>query len=508
MASSFGQTDGRGRSFELRARGFGFGEKRLQVLRGLSPDDRRLLHREPAVHRRAHEAVELCAENRRVAVRLDRALAKVGHVYRERQHVGLSHRAGVASSFGARHVFARGLEGAVHGTPPAFDAQQLSVGPRDVERQDSRHFFHGRVGRHAAATGGVHTGADPSAVEEQLFEAEGAMKESGRARMIQRVNREIRRRELTRRQQGTEDEDGLIAPLPRFGDRHPREEPRPRIVFPGGRFVRAGSGGRERPAVLERVTNRTIEGEDVLAGGQLGAEGEQKRRQGGTNGHMCDRFTRRAFGDTGRFVTKRADLHLLGEAANEKSAEYAKLVRAAAGGDREGMERLLMRAQEAAFRFSLLVCGHVEDAEDVMQDALLKTYRHVGRIREPEAFRTWLYRTVRNACLMKRRRRVGEPAHFESTDAGDEREEGRAAAVDVADRAPGPDELALNSWLGERLRTALGSLPARYRVIVVLREMEGLSTREVATVTGISEANVKTRLHRARVLLKERLEGV
>ncbi|OFW16730.1 MAG: hypothetical protein A3F69_01090 [Acidobacteria bacterium RIFCSPLOWO2_12_FULL_66_10] len=198
----------------------------------------------------------------------------------------------------------------------------------------------------------------------------------------------------------------------------------------------------------------------------------------------------------------------MGEAANEKSAEYAKLVRAAAGGDREGMERLLMRAQEAAFRFSLLVCGHVEDAEDVMQDALLKTYRHVGRIREPEAFRTWLYRTVRNACLMKRRRRVGEPAHFESTDAGDEREEGRAAAVDVADRAPGPDELALNSWLGERLRTALGSLPARYRVIVVLREMEGLSTREVATVTGISEANVKTRLHRARVLLKERLEGV
>jgi RNA polymerase sigma-70 factor (ECF subfamily) len=207
-------------------------------------------------------------------------------------------------------------------------------------------------------------------------------------------------------------------------------------------------------------------------------------------------------------VTKRADLHLSRDAADEKSAEYAKLVRAAAGGDREAMERLLMRAQEAAFRFSLLVCGHVDDAEDVMQEALLKTYQHVGRIRDPEAFRTWLYRIVRNACLMKRRRRVGEPAHFESTDAGEEGEEGRAAAVDVADRAPGPDDLALNSWLGERLRNALGSLPARYRVIVVLREVEGLSTREVATVTGISEANVKTRLHRARVLLQERLEGV
>src|SRR5438045_9289097 len=83
---------------------------------------------------------------------------------------------------------------------------------------------------------------------------------------------------------------------------------------------------------------------------------------------------------------------------------YAALVRMAATGDRDAMERLLMRAQEVAYRFSLLVCGHPEDAEDVMQDALLKTYQYVSRIEEPEAFRTWLYRTVRNACLMKRRR--------------------------------------------------------------------------------------------------------
>src|SRR5206468_12848837 len=66
-------------------------------------------------------------------------------------------------------------------------------------------------------------------------------------------------------------------------------------------------------------------------------------------------------------------------------AEYAALVRAAATGDRDAMERLLMRAQEVAYRFSLLVCGHPEDAEDVMQDALLKTYRYVNRIAEPEA---------------------------------------------------------------------------------------------------------------------------
>src|SRR6266540_1343740 len=100
-------------------------------------------------------------------------------------------------------------------------------------------------------------------------------------------------------------------------------------------------------------------------------------------------------------------------------ADYAALVRAAATGDRDAMERLLMRAQEVAYRFSLLVCGHPEDAEDVMQDALLKTYQHVARIERPEAFRTWLYSTIRNACLMKRRRRVGEPAQFVSLDQQD-----------------------------------------------------------------------------------------
>ena len=100
------------------------------------------------------------------------------------------------------------------------------------------------------------------------------------------------------------------------------------------------------------------------------------------------------------------------------------MVREAAAGDRAAMERLLMRAQEVAYRFSLLVCGHPQDAEDVMQDALLKTYRYVSRIKEPEAFRTWLYTTVQNACRMKRRRHVGEPSHLTSIEQGATRTDG------------------------------------------------------------------------------------
>lgn len=182
---------------------------------------------------------------------------------------------------------------------------------------------------------------------------------------------------------------------------------------------------------------------------------------------------------------------------------YAGLVRDAVGGDRDAMERLLMRAQEAAYRFSLLVCGHPEDAEDVMQDALIKTYQHVRQLDDPGAFRTWLYTTVRNACLMKRRRRAGEPSHFVRLDRED-----APQTYDVADTAKPADQQLVDAAGDERLRRALGALPPAYRMIVVLREVEGLSTREVAVITGISEANVKTRLHRARTMLRRQLEVV
>jgi RNA polymerase sigma-70 factor, ECF subfamily len=171
------------------------------------------------------------------------------------------------------------------------------------------------------------------------------------------------------------------------------------------------------------------------------------------------------------------------------------------------MEQLLMRAQEVAYRFSLLVCGHPEDAEDVMQDALLKTYQYVNRIDQPGAFRAWLYTTVRHACLMKRRRRVGEPAHLVSLEHGVPGRDGNPAPVDVADQTRPVDQQLIDDWMDGRLRAGLKMLPPTYRMIVVMREMEGLSTREVAAITGYSEANVKTRLHRARLMLRRYMEG-
>jgi RNA polymerase sigma-70 factor (ECF subfamily) len=165
-----------------------------------------------------------------------------------------------------------------------------------------------------------------------------------------------------------------------------------------------------------------------------------------------------------------------------------------------------MRAQEVAWRFSTTVCGHADDAEDAMQEALIKTYRYVGRIREPAAFRPWLYRTVRNACLMGRRKKAGEPARLQSLDDVLPDRNG-SMSVDATDPGKNPEQLADNAGLRRRLRRAMRTLPGPYRAIVFLREMEGLSTREVAKVMGISEDNVKTRLHRARLQLQSDLEA-
>ena len=165
--------------------------------------------------------------------------------------------------------------------------------------------------------------------------------------------------------------------------------------------------------------------------------------------------------------------------------------------DPQAMERLLADAQALAYRFSLMVCGHTEDAEDAMQDALLQTYKNARRIRQPRGFRTWLYRTVKNACLMSRRTRDDQPSRLDSLDAD--------GAPDVAGDTPNPEELTAAAAERRRFQAAFQKLPRPYRLVAFLRDVEGLSTKEVAAVAGITEANVKQRLHRARVMLKEAL---
>ncbi|MFN8063030.1 MAG: sigma-70 family RNA polymerase sigma factor [Vicinamibacterales bacterium] len=205
-------------------------------------------------------------------------------------------------------------------------------------------------------------------------------------------------------------------------------------------------------------------------------------------------------------MTNPGNPHLSTSPPASGSDELTPLVVAAAGGSRTALETLLLRVQSVAYRFSVAVCGHAHDAEDVMQEALLKAYSHVGRIREPEAFRPWLYRTVRNACLMSRRRRVHEPSHLLSLDDVLPGPEG-VRRIDVPDGGASPEAAVANRRLRRRLQRAMQALPAAHRAVLFLREIEGLSTRETAQVLDITEDNVKTRLHRARLFLQQQLGG-
>lgn len=173
-------------------------------------------------------------------------------------------------------------------------------------------------------------------------------------------------------------------------------------------------------------------------------------------------------------------------------------------GDEQALEALLMRAQEIAYRFSRVICGAgAADAEDAMQEALINVYRRASEIREPRAFRAWLYRTVKNACLIGRRKRVHEPTRLLSID---ELLPGGEFPLPSGQRTP--EQLAMDARTRARLKRALATLPPAFRMTVFLRDIEGLSTREVAEVMDVSEDNVKTRLHRARLQLRRELESV
>jgi RNA polymerase sigma-70 factor (ECF subfamily) len=197
-------------------------------------------------------------------------------------------------------------------------------------------------------------------------------------------------------------------------------------------------------------------------------------------------------------VTKRQNLH------PDRQAQESALVAGVRRGDEQALEALLMRAQEVAYRFSRVICGAgAADAEDAMQEALINVYRRAGEIREPKAFRAWLYRTVKNACLIGRRKRVHEPTRLLSID---ELLPGEEFPLPSHDRSP--EQLAMDARTRARLRRALARLPPAFRMTVFLRDVEGLSTREVAEVMEVSEDNVKTRLHRARLQLRRELESL
>jgi RNA polymerase sigma-70 factor (ECF subfamily) len=158
------------------------------------------------------------------------------------------------------------------------------------------------------------------------------------------------------------------------------------------------------------------------------------------------------------------------------------------------------------FGFGRRVCGDSEDARDVVQDTLLQAYLSLKDLEHPEALRSWLYRVASNACLMKRRRGRYEPARELSLEDLAPRP-GEGPGIEIPDPGSLPDEDLERTRVRERVRAAIGDLPDLYRIVLVMRDMEHLSTEETAVALSVPASTVKMRLHRARLMVRQRLEA-
>lgn len=171
----------------------------------------------------------------------------------------------------------------------------------------------------------------------------------------------------------------------------------------------------------------------------------------------------------------------------------------------DAMEKALALLQDSVFSFSMRVCQQREDAEDTMQEVLVKSLPYLRKFDSPKALVVWLYKVAKNRCLMSRRKGKFAPKQSLSLE---ELMPDRHDLEHFASTGPiNPESLALRSEEAQHLREAVQKLPPDYRIILVLRDMEGLTDEEVAEITGLRRGTVRVRLHRARLFVRKKFSA-
>ena len=186
----------------------------------------------------------------------------------------------------------------------------------------------------------------------------------------------------------------------------------------------------------------------------------------------------------------------------EPVIDESVLVDAARNGDVGAFEQLVRRYDRNVFRIAQHITQNREDAEDVVQDAFLKAFQNLGQFQGQSKFYTWLVRIAVNEALMRLRRR--RPERTVSLDE-EVRTEEDSMPREVADWSPNPEQLYSQAELKDILSKTIQGLPPGFRTVFVLRDMEALSTEETAEALNLSIPAVKSRLLRARLQLRERL---
>ncbi len=176
-----------------------------------------------------------------------------------------------------------------------------------------------------------------------------------------------------------------------------------------------------------------------------------------------------------------------------------ELVRIAQGGDTRAFDELVRRYRDRVYRLCTKILRHEDDAAEALQDAFLSAYRGLRSFKVESTFSTWLYRIATNAGLMKIRKRRAN--HFSLEQAGSDED----GPLQLPDWSAQPADELLTRETREVMQEGVQRLSEELRAVFVLRDMEGLSNAEVAEVLGLTVAAVKSRLHRARLALRDRL---
>jgi RNA polymerase sigma-70 factor (ECF subfamily) len=191
----------------------------------------------------------------------------------------------------------------------------------------------------------------------------------------------------------------------------------------------------------------------------------------------------------------------LASVPSSSSDNEASFVAAAKAGDLSAFEDLVNRYERKIFRLAQHITQNNEDAQDVTQEAFLKAFEHLGEFQGNSRFYTWLVRIAVNQALMKLRKRhnkdISLDAEFEGEDNSMPRE--------LEDWGPSPEQHYAQNELAGILSTVIGELDPSFRVVFQLRDIDELSTEETAEALGLSVPAVKSRLLRARLKLRDKL---
>jgi len=169
-------------------------------------------------------------------------------------------------------------------------------------------------------------------------------------------------------------------------------------------------------------------------------------------------------------------------------------------------DRLYRDHVDLVYRYAHRLCGETESAKDLVQETFLNAYRGLKDFRGEAKISTWLYTIASRACMRMQRKRKGEPERELSLEEFVPTSEGEFR-LQIAVEGLTPEEALENKELRQALDQAIDKLPKKYRMALVLRDMEGLSAKEVGTVMGVNERAVKSRLHRARLFVRRELSA-